>query len=94
MTKKQAGMLAIYEQSTLYQLSDCYARPSDAKIRAYEYCMYLCRKYNGDNPKICSYNTFGFTFAFTFTMEGKKYLRYETPQNSYTFEIETEGGDS
>lgn len=47
-------------------LDDCYGRYSYAKRRAYNYCVELCKKYDGFNLCITSYNTFCFTVSFDF----------------------------
>lgn len=88
MTKVQRGMLNNYNRSEWTSLHQVYQNPSWSKQRAFDWCMELVRKYSGNRPRICTFNSFGFTFGFTFEMEGKTFLRYETPNNSYTFPID------
>lgn len=46
------------------ELSDVYANCSDAKRKAYEYCLKLFEKYNGTNFRIVGHNCMTFTVAF------------------------------
>ena len=45
-------------------LRDVYGRHSDAKERAYEYCLRLMDEYHGRGGVILSHNQMIFTFAF------------------------------
>lgn len=60
-------------------LDDVYGSYSRAKKNAWEYCLALCEKENGDLFHIFSHNTFGFSVAWE-TPEG---TRIETAKNSY-----------
>lgn len=69
MTKQERAAFAHviqYERSTNYSLDDCYGRYSSAKIAAWQYCVDLCRKYDGYNLKIITYNCMMFTAGFTY----------------------------
>lgn len=46
------------------ELSDVYADCSDAKRKAYEYCLKLFEKYHGTNFRIVGHNCMTFTVAF------------------------------
>lgn len=59
-------------------LFECYARPSSAKVQAYEYCNRMYRLYDGSDFRILSYNTFNFTVGFVGTINGKKAFFYIT----------------
>lgn len=67
-----------------FRLSDVYGRYSDAKGRAYNYCMYICNELDGYNFRITSYNTQMFTVAFLFDMPtGETALAVITPTHNY-----------
>nr|DAG43276.1 MAG TPA: hypothetical protein [Caudoviricetes sp.] len=64
-----------------------YARPSQAKIRAFEECRRKCAIQDGYNFCILSHNSFGFTCGWV-TDDGERLtLHVETPYNSYEMEI-------
>ena len=66
-------------------LSDVYGRYSTAKDNAYTYCVDFMEKFNGNDLRIISYNTFMFSAGFTFevldseTGEVKRAFCYITP---------------
>lgn len=71
-------------QKTLY---DIYKTVSHNKVKAYNDCLILCRELNGHDYKVCSGNTFNFTFAFRYTdTTGKEMLCYMTASNTYSME--------
>ena len=87
MTKRQIGLLASYQRSEKRYLSDCYNSFSNAKARAFSYCKEIERKFNGFEGRVCSFNTFSFTYAFEYTNdEGVVCLHYITPNYEYDFE--------
>lgn len=48
-----------------HTLNECYNNPSYAKQNAFEYCLALHQKYNGNyNYVILGYNSMSFSFAF------------------------------
>ena len=47
-------------------LYDCYSRPSERKVYAWQYCQELCDRYDGWNLRILSYNTCKFYAGFFF----------------------------
>lgn len=49
-----------------HTLDDVYGSYSYAKAQAYNYCRYLCDKYDGYDFCITSANTFAFTVSFDF----------------------------
>lgn len=58
------------------KLSECYGSYSNDKQRAYNYCVDLCKKYDGFNFCITGYNTFTFTVSFDFMHpETGEYMR-------------------
>ena len=53
-----------YQTSDLYTLRDCYARPSENKERAMDYCIEQYHKWHGRQPRIIGYNSMVFSFGF------------------------------
>lgn len=90
MTKKQEAMLQAYERATATELHDVYGRFSKAKVNAMEYCKALQRRLQGYGGKICSANTYQFTYAFKYPDfdTGKTCLCYCTAVNDYKFPID------
>lgn len=88
MTKKEMGMYQNWLRATMTTLDDAYERPSIYKQRAYEWCLEQARELGGYDIRIPSRNTFGFTLAYLFTVNGKRWMRYETKDNTYVFEID------
>lgn len=88
MTSKERGMLARYDyaQNSGY-LHEVYGRFSNAKCNAMEYCERLQRERNGYGGKICSYNTFMFTYGFKYDADDGTHLMYITPSYDYDFLI-------
>ena len=80
MTKRELDIFTNYATSNNRTLHDVYGTFSQAKEKAYDYCLGLMRKYDGSNFKIISFNTFMFTAGFTFTDEqGNDCMMYITP---------------
>ena len=79
--KRQAeNALKSFDFSRYESIFSAYGKPSFAKIRAFNYCLNTCRKYNGFNLRILSKNNFMFTCGFFFYNEdGKKQFYYITP---------------
>ena len=91
MTKREMGLLASYQRSKKRYLSDCYKSFSNAKARAFDYCKRKELKMGGFNGRICSFNTFSFTYAFEYVNEnGVVCLHYITPNYDYDFEYSFE----
>lgn len=69
-------------QSKLYDLHQCYARPSDAKYRAFNYCLELVNKYNDGfavrDYAVIGYNIMTFSFGFIGEIDGKQAFFYIT----------------
>lgn len=78
-TKRGAALVAAYNRSNNFTLSDCYGRFSHEKARAEKDCREKMTRENGHGFTITSYNTFGFSCGWK-TADG---LRIETPCNSY-----------
>lgn len=78
-TKKGTALFNAYNNSTDYELRDCYGRYSTEKSRADYFCRERMRAESGHGYKIISFNTFGFSCAWL-VADG---LRVETASNSY-----------
>ena len=77
-----------HERSNAFYLWQAYARPSQAKEKAFAYCVDLMRKYNGYDLRITGYNTSKFSVAFKFTDEnGALCMAYITADNDRYFEL-------
>lgn len=88
MTKFEQGLLQNYKRATKHTLEECYGKCSRNKQLAYDYCVSDYMKHEGRQWRICSYNTYGFTFAYLYDAEnGKTHLRYHTKDNIYDFAI-------
>ena len=90
MNAKYKALYNNWKNATMTKLSDAYKRPSEAKIRAYEWCMNDYKRLNGTDFRICSKNTFGFTCAFLFNdpyAGSALSLYYATKDNLYIFKV-------
>ena len=90
MTKKEKAMYQNWKNATMRSLGDAYDNPSVAKQNSYRWCLEQATELGGYDIRIPSRNTFGFTFAYLFNMGETVYLRYETKDNTYVFEVESE----
>ena len=89
MRKQCEGFYENYKRATARTLSDVYSRYSRAKENALQYCKELQYNMNGYDGRICSANTFQFTYAFQYMNEsGKHCLAYITRDNNRYFEID------
>lgn len=86
-TKYNNDIYRKYLKSSDTQLFDCYDKPSQAKHKAYEYCLDLFSKYDGSDFRIIGYNTSQFSVGFMFEKDNKNYLAYITKDNDRYFEI-------
>ena len=78
-TKRGQRWIESYDRSTDSTLSDCYGRFSCAKARAERDCKNKMEKEGGEDFRIISYNTFGFSCGWR--VPGG--LRVETSGGSY-----------
>ena len=67
-----------YLASTYRSLNDCYVNASGEKHTAFDYCLHLENKYNGENLKIISFNTFSFSVGFVGFINDRKAFFYIT----------------
>lgn len=82
-TKAAARLLNAYNRATARDLRDVYTKCSTAKTRAEYECRAAMIDENGEDFRILSYNTFGFSCGWM-TADG---LRVETPTNSYFVKV-------
>ena len=89
MTKQQTAWYRAYLNSHMTQLYHCYDSFSTAKQNAFIWCLRRCGEMHGSNPRIISYNTFGFSMAWEYMNPetGEIMLHVETPRNTYEFSI-------
>ena len=88
MTKAQERMYESYKRATATELSEVYGRYSTAKAQAMQYCKELQSNLNGFSGRICSANTFQFSYAFRYVNEsGRDCLAYITRDHNRYFEI-------
>lgn len=71
-TKTIKDAYARFLNSDLYTLRHCYNRPSENKQRAFDYCVDLWRKYDGQQARIIGYNTTQFSFGFIGSFDGNR----------------------
>ena len=67
-----------YERSTNFCLADCYCNCSNAKHKAYDYCIRKEIEYNGYNGKIIGFNSNFFSYGFIGEIDEKTAFFYIT----------------
>lgn len=79
-----------------YSLYDVYKRPSEAKMKAYQYCLETMESYKGEKARITGFNCYFFSFAFNYTDgSGIEHVIYITPTEDYDVTmIETKGASA
>lgn len=85
LNQKQADMFRRYRNSSKTTLRDVYKSWSDAKERAFKYCLQDMKEHNGRDMRITGAN--GFTFSCAYRIERKDgiYLVYHTRCNRFEF---------
>ena len=78
-TKKGQDMLAKAQYCEGRSLFDVYSSFSQSKERAFEQCLAMCNKENGNDFRIISHNTFQFSVAWNV----KNGIRVKTASSSY-----------
>ena len=81
--KKLLGFYQSYCRSTEYNIFQAYNRPSDAKIRAFDYCLDLMSKLDGHGIRIVGHNCMTFSAGFEFEKDGRRYYCHITPTYDY-----------
>ena len=89
-----AQLVSIYERflrEDSKSLSDCYKKSSELKQRAYENCLNDAYRHHGYDGSVVSYNSFMFTFAYTYRVETSdginRHFVYITPDHRYDIEV-------
>ena len=86
MTKAQNALWNSYQRATATNLNDVYGRHSKAKDEAYNYCRRLQYEMGGHDGRICSANSFQFSYAFQYEdKDGDVCLCYITRDNIRKF---------
>ena len=83
MNKRDLRFLKEYRDSNNYSIYDCYAKPSENKVIAYEETRNYMESIGGHGYRILSYNTFSFTCGYIV----KNYLYVITRDNWYTIKL-------
>lgn len=83
MTKKNSGLVFMYDCARYSDLYQAYKSPSWRKVRAYRNCLADMAFMKGYDPRICSANCHFFSLAFRYKENGKECLRYYTGRNTY-----------
>lgn len=76
-TQMKANLERLWRTSETH-LGEVYNTWSNAKERAYDYCLELVRKYNGYNYRILGANSCVFSFGFIGEINGRKAFFYIT----------------
>lgn len=87
MTKQAQGAYERYQNSNMYSIYEAYGKPSQAKVRAWHYCMKLKEEKNGKGLKVIGKSCHFFSAGFTFEEDGKKMFMWITPSTDRAFEI-------
>lgn len=78
------GLYQRWCDSSVYDISQAYSRPSYKKMEAWQYCKDLRDKYEGWDLRIVSYNTFVFTAGFICPgPDGERVYVHITPSHDY-----------
>lgn len=88
MTQAQEKMLWNYKRSTAKELWHVYGTWSAEKAQAFQNCNVDRMNLDGYDARICSANSWQFTYAFRYMLDGVEHLRYHTARNVYDFELE------
>ena len=91
-TKKAKALINSYHyysgKRESYDIFNFYKKPSVNKIKAWQFCIKLTSKNNGNDLHICGGNSSVFSAGFTMTENDKKYLIYITRDNRYKIELD------
>lgn len=87
-TKKGTELWNNYRMATKTLLAECYGKVSQKKAMAYYDCIMECASKGGFSPRICSWNSFRFTFAYQYIENDVAYLVYKTGKNDYLVKLD------
>ena len=85
LTQKQEDMFRRYRNSSATSLHDVYKSWSDAKERAFKYCLQDMKEHNGRDMRITGANDSTFSCAYCIMRDDGEYLVYHTPCNRFEF---------
>lgn len=87
-TKTMRNAYEQFNNSSIFDLDQCYYNFSRAKAQAYDYCIELFNRYNGVKFRITGYNSMIFSVGFIGEINGKKAFFYITPHHDRYIYIE------
>ena len=87
LTQKQEDMFRRYRNSSKTTLHDVYKSWSDAKERAFKYCLQDMKKHGGQDMRITGANCNTFSCAYRIIRDDGAYLVYHTRWNRFEFKI-------
>ena len=76
-----------YMQSTMYNMSDAYKKPSDAKFWAFERIKDCSARLGGSEPKIIHNSICTFTAGFIYNNNGVNTFVYFLPTRSLEYPV-------
>ena len=85
LNQKQADMFNRYCNSSATSLHDVYKLWSDAKERAFKYCLQDMKKHHGQDMRITGANCNTFSCAYRIIRDDGAYLVYHTYMNRFEF---------
>lgn len=83
MNKRDLRFIKEYRYSYNYSIYDCYTKPSENKVIAYDETRAYMESIGGTGYRILSYNRYSFTCGFRV----KNYLYIITKDNLYTIKL-------
>lgn len=86
-SKLAQHFLDCYSRSNITSLYGAYKQPSARKQRIFQQVNAIREKVGGHDPKIISYNTFIFTYAYTVSALDGVYLLIETATTRYSIKL-------
>ena len=69
------------------QLSKCFSKPSQDKLRSWSDCNWMMWDHNGKNLTILSYNKYQFSAGFDYKKSGKPYYMVITKDHIYSIPL-------
>ena len=83
MKQKDRNRAIRYLNSTSTSLFECYQKPSKEKLQIWEDIKLTCHADKGHGLKIISANSYQFTAAYLFELNGEEYLKYFTRNETF-----------
>ena len=88
MDKRMKNRINCYNNSSDTSLNDVYKKYSYAKKVAWEYCIALCKYYNGKNLKVIGHNCNFFSAGFTFVDKETGVIKFMYIAPTYNREVD------